>query len=126
MEWLHYGYAIAMLVFLFLLRPGFVGAARTWWTTALVIQVWHHIEHLLLLIQAQAHTNLMGQPVPTSILQLALPRVELHLFYNSVVFIPMVIAMYLHVRPPAADNERMSCDCAGPGPRHEELVSHAA
>src|SRR5689334_20415994 len=30
-EWLHYGYAIVMLVFLFLLRPGFAGRSRTWW-----------------------------------------------------------------------------------------------
>src|SRR3954466_15694592 len=31
-EWLHYGYALVMLVFLFALRPGFVGRSRTWWT----------------------------------------------------------------------------------------------
>src|SRR5262245_24464554 len=55
-EWLHYWYAVFMLVGLFLLRPGFVGRARVWWTVALVIQFWHHIEHLLLLIQAQTGT----------------------------------------------------------------------
>src|SRR5262249_9073028 len=49
-EWLHYGYALVMLIGLFLLRPGFVGRARTWWTVALVIQFWHHVEHLLLLL----------------------------------------------------------------------------
>src|SRR5262249_15841225 len=53
-EWLHYGYALVMIVALFLLRPGFVGRARTWWPVALVIQFWHHIEHLLVLIPAQA------------------------------------------------------------------------
>ena len=83
-EWMHYGYALVMLAGLFLLRPGFVGRARTWWTVALVIQFWHHIEHFLLLLQAQLHTNFFGAAVPTSILQLIYPRVELHLFYNSV------------------------------------------
>ena len=40
------------------------------------------------------HYPLFGAKVPTSILQLVFPRVELHLFYNVVVFIPMVIAMW--------------------------------
>jgi hypothetical protein len=83
-EWLHYGYALVMLAGLFLLRPGFRGRARTWWTVALLIQFWHHIEHLLLLIQAQTGHNFFGGKVPTSVLQIFLPRVELHLFYNSV------------------------------------------
>lgn len=116
-EWLHYGYAIVMLAFLFLLRPGFVGRARAWWSVALVIQFWHHIEHLLLLIQAQAHHNLWGKPVPTSILQLIYPRVELHLFYNSVVFIPMIVAVYLHLRPRPAELARMDCSCVARAPR---------
>src|SRR4030095_4476833 len=47
-EVLHYGYALIMLVGLWMLRPGFVGKARTWWTVALVIQFLHHIEHPLL------------------------------------------------------------------------------
>jgi len=110
-EWLHYGYAIVMLVGLFLLRSGFTGRARAWWTVALVIQFWHHIEHLLLLIQGQTHRPFFGAAVPTSILQLVVPRVELHLFYNSVVFIPMVIAMYLHLRPNAKELSEASCSC---------------
>ena len=110
-EWLHYGYALAMLVGLFLLRPGFAGSARTWWTVALVIQFWHHIEHLLLLIQAQTGVFFFGASVPTSVAQLAFPRVELHLFYNSIVFIPMVIAMYLHLRPSEKDLRATSCSC---------------
>ena len=66
-EWLHYWYAIVMLVGLFLLRPGFAGRARTWWTVALVIQFWHHIEHLLLLIQAQTHVFFFGGTVPVNV-----------------------------------------------------------
>jgi hypothetical protein len=111
-EWLHYGYAIVMLVGLFLLRPGFVGRARTWWTVALVIQFWHHIEHLLLLIQAQTHTFFFGGTVPTSVAQVFVPRVELHLFYNSIVFIPMLVAVYLHLRPNEQDRQAASCSCA--------------
>ena len=111
-EWLHYGFALVMLVGLILLRPGFTGRARTWWNVALGIQVWHHFEHLLLLIQATIHHNLAGRPVPTSILQFFFPRVELHLFYNGIVFIPMVIAMYLHRRPSPAEREVMACTCA--------------
>jgi hypothetical protein len=110
-EWLHYGYAIVMLVGLFLLRPGFAGRARTWWTVALVIQFWHHIEHLLLLIQAQTHTFFFGAAVPTSVAQLVVPRVELHLFYNSIVFIPMVVAVYLHLRPNERELQASSCSC---------------
>jgi hypothetical protein len=123
-EWLHYGYAIVMLIALFLLRPGFVGRARTWWTVALAIQFWHHIEHLLLLIQAQTGHHFFGKPVPTSILQLAFPRVELHLFYNSIVFIPMMIAMALHLRPNEPEQQAMKCGCAQP--RRERVAAAAA
>ncbi|MFC0529843.1 hypothetical protein [Phytohabitans kaempferiae] len=125
-EWLHYGYAIVMLVFLFLLRPGFAGRARLWWTVALGIQFWHHIEHLLLLIQVQAGTNFFGQAVPTSILQLAISRVELHLFYNSIVFIPMVVAMYLHLRPNQRELDQMTCTCGGAHQSTRILAPHAA
>ena len=47
--------------------------------------------------------NLFGRPVPTSLMQLWVPRVELHLFYNTIVFIPMVIAMYYHMFPPQGE-----------------------
>src|SRR6266545_1309381 len=113
-EWLHYGYALIMLTGLLLLRPGFTGRSRTWWTIALGIQLWHHIEHLLLLIQAITGAHLAGRAVPTSILQLVFPRVELHLFYNAVVFAPMVVAMYLHRWPGPAERAAMRCPCAAP------------
>jgi hypothetical protein len=111
-EVLHYGYALIMLVGIWVLRKGFVGVARKWWTVALVIQFWHHIEHLLLIGQATFHHNLFGSPVPASILQLLVPRVELHLFYNTVVFIPMIIGMYYHMFPAKQDAERALCTCA--------------
>ncbi len=111
-ESLHYGYALVMLVGLFLLRPGFAGSGRRWWTIALWIQFWHHIEHLLLFGQAMIGHNLLGRPVPTSVVQLFVPRVELHLFYNSIVFIPMVIGMYFHMFPPASEAPSTACSCA--------------
>jgi len=125
-EILHYGYAIVMLVGLFLLRPGFVGRARTWWTIALVIQFWHHIEHLLLLIQAQTHTFFFGGAVPTSLAQAIVPRVELHLFYNSIVFVPMVVAVYLHLRPNERELRAMSCSCTRPDLVPDGVVAAAA
>jgi hypothetical protein len=111
-EVLHYAYALVMLAGIWILRKGFTGTARTWWTAALVIQFWHHIEHLLLIIQATMHHNFWGRPVPFSVLQLFIPRVELHLFYNTVVFIPMVIGMYYHMFPPAGEREGAVCTCA--------------
>ena len=70
------------------------------------IQFFHHIEHAILQTQAIIGHNLMGRPVPTSLVQLWVPRVELHLFYNTIVFIPMVIAMYYHLFPPAAEKSQ--------------------
>jgi len=116
-EWLHYGYALVMLAALIALRHGFTGRARQWWGLALALQAWHHVEHLLLLLQAQTGHNLFGSAVPASVLQLFVPRVELHLFYNAVVFVPMVVAVVLHRRlgpGPAA------CSCAR-APRSEAV-----
>jgi hypothetical protein len=111
-EWLHYGYALVMLIGLAALLPGFAGRARTWWKAAFYIQIWHHLEHLLLLLQAVTGYHLLGRPVPTSIVQLFVPRVELHLFYNAIVFLPMVVAMMLHRRPTAGERAAMTCACA--------------
>ena len=112
-ELLHYGYAIVMLVGLWMLRKGFTGLSRKWWTVALVIQFWHHIEHLLLQAQALFQYNLLGSPVPLSFLQMVFPknRVEIHLFYNAIVFIPMIIGMYYHMFPPSQE-EPATCTCA--------------
>ncbi|MEV0406154.1 hypothetical protein [Actinoallomurus sp. NPDC050550] len=121
-EWLHYGYAVLMLIGLIMLRPGFTGKSRTWWNIALGIQVWHHFEHLLLLIQASTHSYLAHRAVPTSILQLFFPRVELHLVYNGLVTVPMVVAMLLHRRPGAGERAEMKCSCAEPTRRRQALA----
>lgn len=110
-EWLHFGYAAVMLLGLWMLRSAFVGRAHLWWTTALAIQCWHQLEHTLLLGQAVLGRNLAGAAVPTSLLQIAFPRIELHLFYNAVVFFPMVVAMVLHARPSPEERRLMNCSC---------------
>jgi hypothetical protein len=110
-EVLHYAYALVMLVGIWVLRKGFTGTGRKWWTVSLVIQFWHHIEHLLLIYQATVHHNFWGKPVPCSVLQLFFPRVELHLFYNTIVFIPMVVGMYFHMFPPKGEEGFAVCTC---------------
>ena len=114
-EWLHYGFAIVMLVGLAILLPGFSGWARRFWIAALVIQIWHFAEHQLLFIQALTHQPWFGAKMPTSILQQFWPmnRPELHLFYNAVVTIPMIIAVYFHMFPPLMEHGRNArCGCA--------------
>lgn len=126
-EWLHYGYALVMLVGLIVLRPGLTGRARTAWTVALIIQTWHHFEHLLLLLQVLGGWHLLGRPVATSVLQLFYPRVQLHLFYNAIVFTPMVIAMYLHLRPNRQERALQACTCApDPASRRNRVGAPAA
>jgi hypothetical protein len=110
-ELLHYGYALVMLTGLWMFRKGFHGQSRQWWTIALVIQFWHHVEHALLQGQAILGQNLNGSPVPLSIVQMWIPRVELHLFYNTLVFIPMVLGMYYHMFPPKEEGVSPSCTC---------------
>ena len=111
-EVLHYGYAVIMLVGIGALLPGFVGRSRTWWLAALVIQFWHHIEHALLQLQVILGTPFFGRAVPTSIAQLWFPRLELHLFYNTIVFVPMVAAMIYHLVPADEERTAMRCSCA--------------
>ena len=117
-EVMHYGYALIMLAGLWLLRSGFTGTQdRKWWMIALGIQFFHHFEHLLLQGQAIVGANLLGRPVPTSLAQLWIPRVELHLLYNTIVFVPMVVAMYYHLFPTREEAAAQQCTCAWHSPR---------
>jgi hypothetical protein len=43
------------------------------------------------------------------VVQLLVPRVELHLFYNAVVTIPMAVAMYYHL---IAEPDEDACTCS--------------
>jgi hypothetical protein len=109
-ETLHYGYALVMLIGLIVLRRGFTEPMeKRWWMIALVIQFFHHIEHGLLLGQVAFGQNLFDRPVATSLIQLWIPRVELHLFYNSIVFVPMVVAMAYHMFGQAPVARKCTC-----------------
>jgi len=121
-EVLHYGFALVMLIGLWVVRKGFTGTAYTWWMISFWIQFWHHFEHFILFYQAQTQQFWFGGSVPTSVGQIWIPRIELHLIYNMLVFIPMVVAMYYHVYPPARDAVKVMCTCA----RHRAPVTAAA
>jgi hypothetical protein len=122
-ETLHYGYALIMLIGLWVLRKGFTGVSHTWWMVAFWIQFWHHIEHGVLQYQAITGHYWFHSPVPTSFAQLWIPRVELHLLYNTIVFIPMVMAMYYHMFPAEGEEQHAKCTCAW---HAEEMPSAAA
>ena len=109
-ELLHLGFAVLMLGGLILLRPGFHGRAKSWWTASTAIQGWHFVEHSILMAQVVVGANLFGSPVPTSLLQPFIPRAELHLVYNLAVFVPMVVGMWLHTR--SSDHAFNGCGCA--------------
>lgn len=121
-EVLHYGFAVVMLIGLWVLRKGFTGRSHTWWMIAFWIQFWHHFEHGLLFYQALTHHYFFGGTVPTSIGQIWIPRIELHLIYNALVFAPMMVGMYYHMYPPATETPNIKCACA----RHRHPVAVAA
>jgi hypothetical protein len=121
-ETLHYGYALIMLIGIWILRKGFTGVSYTWWMVAFWIQFWHHIEHGVLQYQAITGHYWFHSPVPTSFAQLWIPRVELHLLYNTIVFIPMVMGMYYHMFPPEGEEQHAKCTCAW----HPQEISSAA
>jgi hypothetical protein len=111
-EALHYLYALVMLVSFWVLRKGFVGRSYMWWMVAFWIQFWHHIEHALLQGQAILGQNLFGSPVPMSLAQTVIPRVELHLLYNAIVTVPMVVAMFYHMFPTREEEAHAPCSCS--------------
>ena len=80
------------------------------------------MEHTTLQLQALAGQNLFGSPVPTSFLQVFVPRPELHLLYNLIVFVPMVVAMWLHTRPDQATVNECTCAVAPMRMEHAGLT----
>ena len=109
-ELMHFGFAVTMFAGLMLLRPGFHGRSRGWWNASTIFQGWHLVEHTALFAQVLIGANLFGSPVPSSFLQPFVPRAELHLLYNLIVFVPMVVAMWLHTR--SAEHALNGCSCA--------------
>lgn len=97
-ELLHFAYNLFQLVGLAVLRGGFRGKARRWWTVAVLVQSWHFFEHALLQTQWLTKTYLYGAAKPMSVLEVLLPRIELHFIYNVVVVTPMLIALFYYFR----------------------------
>jgi hypothetical protein len=137
----HYAYALFTLVALWVLRPGSVGRAHSWWVAAFWIQAWVHLEYALLAYQAIAGRNLFGASQPIcfiqmlgflqgtaesgfngllagpfedvySILVLVVRRLEVDLLYSAMATIPMVVALYFHRFPSPGEAARMHCTCA--------------
>jgi hypothetical protein len=92
-EWLHFSDVLLTLVGLLVLRPGFRGEARRWWTAAIAVGIWHLVEHTLLVGQVLTGSTLWSAAQPTSVVQLVVPRVELHLFYNGIVLAAILMAL---------------------------------
>lgn len=97
-EVLHFTYNLFQLFGLAVLRGGFKGRARRWWTVALIVQSWHFFEHVLLQVQWLTGVYLFNQPQQTSIGQLFIARLELHFIYNMLVVVPTLIAVYFYLR----------------------------
>lgn len=95
-EVLHLTYNFLQLVGLILLWPGFKGRAKEWWTFALLFQSCHFLEHVVLQIQYLTGNYLFHASSQRSLLEFFFPRVELHLIYNLLVFIPTVVAIVLN------------------------------
>jgi hypothetical protein len=96
-ELLHFSYNFFQLSGLLVLRGGFQGRARRWWTIAIGFQAWHFFEHTLLQVQWLTGFYLFNQPQQTSLLQMFVPRIELHFIYNMLVVVPTLVAVYLYM-----------------------------
>jgi hypothetical protein len=86
--------------------------ASKMWIYGTIAAVWHFIEHCLLFGQAVTHHYLFHQSQPTSIIQLFVPRIELHLFYNSIITLLAGVALleeYLY--RDATECYEDHCDC---------------
>jgi hypothetical protein len=114
-EWLHFTDVLLTLAGLLVLRSGFRGEARRWWTAAIFVGIWHLFEHSLLLGQALTGSTLWGAAQPTSVLQLIVPRIELHLVYNGVVLAAILMALAHRQRGSRRRHARLAPSPAGSG-----------
>lgn len=100
-EVLHILYNGSMWIGIILLYQGIKsiqGPTKTYWNIALVFQSWHLFEHVILMYQYLTKNFWFGGTVQTSVGQIWFSRVELHFFYNLIVFIPLAIAFVLYFK----------------------------
>ena len=95
-EVLHFSYNLVQLLGLLLLAHGIHSRARKWWNAAIVLQSWHFFEHALLQGQWVSGYFLFGAAKQTSIGELFLPRIELHLLYVTMAVTPTLIGLFYH------------------------------
>jgi hypothetical protein len=109
-----YAYALLALIALWVLRLGFVGRSRLWWTATFWIMAWVYLEYALLAYQTVAGRNLFGAAQPTCVLQMLgiFGRLEVNLLYGVLATVPMIVALYLHRFPSKQEAARMRCTCA--------------
>jgi hypothetical protein len=127
-EVLHFTYNFLLWAGILILRPGFQGRGRKWWTVALGAQSWHFFEHILLQVQWLTGIYLFGATQQIRIGQLWIPRVELHFMYNLIVFVPLMLGMIYHFYPPAHEpsEERCTCPRRGSASPSNEVTARAA
>jgi hypothetical protein len=111
-EMLHFSIAAYTLAVICFTGGPAVGMSRKFGLIAVAVQSWHLFEHSLLIFQRATDHFFFGASEPTSLVQLLIPRVELHFMYNSVVFSAIVIALLLHAYPPRGEGGRSRCGCA--------------
>lgn len=93
-ETLHYFLALYMFFAIYGLRNQLRRKGLFYWDIALCFQTWHLFEHSLLFAQAIFGYYLFNATIPTSVGQLLMPKIELHFFYNSIVFMFVAIALW--------------------------------
>jgi hypothetical protein len=97
-EVLHFAYNLFQLFGLVVLLGGFSGRARFWWKVAIGFQCWHFFEHALLQTQWLTKMYLYGANKQMSLLEVILPRIELHFIYNVLVMVPMLLALAFYIQ----------------------------
>jgi hypothetical protein len=123
-EVVHFGFSVYTLLAILLLGGAIVGRARWFGVIALSVQSWHLFEHTLLLTQRSIDNFFLGTAGPSSLVELLIPRVELHFVYNATVFTGILVAMLLHAYPPRGETARPRCGCVRQGAAEaEQLVT---
>ena len=122
-EVIHFGFSVYTLLAILVLGGAIVGRARWFGLVALSVQSWHLFEHTLLLTQRSTDNFFFGTAGPSSLVELLIPRVELHFAYNATVFTCILVAMLLHAYPPRGETVRPRCGCARQGEAEAELVA---
>lgn len=94
-ESLHLAFAWLTFMMFYFAGVGYFSSkfAIKMWIAGWAAAFFHLVEHSLLFAQAVSHHYLFGATQPTSLLQLLVPRIELHLFYNSVITILMLLSL---------------------------------